>query len=84
MNLPPRAQKCCSIKSTSQHTLLVRAAGTLYPSRSLQSLVDDQAEISYSLHVKESHIEQHPAAKHCYFTQQFCNYSICYLTNMYI
>jgi len=32
MNLPPRAQKCCSIKSASQHILLVLVAGTLYPS----------------------------------------------------
>lgn len=50
----------------------------------LRSLMDYRAEISYSLHVKESHIEQHPAAKDCYFTWQFHNYSICYLTNMYI
>lgn len=50
----------------------------------LWSLMDYRAEISYSLHMKESHIEQHPAAKDCYFTWQFHNYSICYLTNMYI
>lgn len=80
MNLPPRAQKCCTIKSTSQHALPVLVAEHYL----LWSLMDYTAKISYFLHVKESHIEQHPAAKDCSFTWQFHNYSIRYLTNMYI
>lgn len=54
INLPPRALKCCFIKSTSWHVLLVLVVRTLYPLLDpIWSLMDYWAEMSYLLCMKE-------------------------------